>query len=280
MLTATKIRLAQSVYRTISRCRSILGLKGHVQTKRAGIRWNLDLAEGIDFAIYTMGTFERSTVKVLKKLIHSGDTVLDIGANIGSHTLHLATMVGPKGRVIAFEPTDYAYAKLQKNLELNSQLAKVVIAEQLLLCRTTGKPIRKERYSSWPLETTPNVHPLHRGRMMTSNHANVLSLDEYAKQQSLSRVDLIKIDVDGQELPVLQGAEVTLRRFRPLLVAEMAPYIHEEEHSSFEELIQFLKGMGYRYQEYGISRSSELDAKKFRHQIAVGQSLNVILIPS
>ena len=79
----------------------------------------------IDFAIYLGGMFERNTALALRKLVRPSSLVLDIGANIGAHTLRLANLVGSSGRVFAFEPTDFAYSKLQANLDLNPALASV-----------------------------------------------------------------------------------------------------------------------------------------------------------
>ena len=88
--------------------------------KRGGLRWMLDLDEGIDFSIFLLGSFEPDAVRCFEKRIKPGDVVLDICANIGAHTLRLARLVGSSGRVLAFEPTIYAYAKLRSNLELKS----------------------------------------------------------------------------------------------------------------------------------------------------------------
>src|SRR5208283_4389599 len=104
LTTKQKVWLAARAYRCVSLGRSALGKGNGATVSRGGLRWQLDLSEGIDFAIYLLGAFERSTVITLQKLVKPGDMVFDIGANIGAHTLGLARSVGPAGRVYAFEP--------------------------------------------------------------------------------------------------------------------------------------------------------------------------------
>jgi hypothetical protein len=89
--TIQKINLAKVAYYLVVVARRILGRSSqNIEVTRSGIRWYLDLKEGIDFSIYILGGFEPSTLRLYNKLVKSGDVVLDIGANIGSHTLPLA----------------------------------------------------------------------------------------------------------------------------------------------------------------------------------------------
>ena len=121
MKTTHKIALARFAYRTIGFARGLMGLGDHVQVTRDGLRYDLDLSQAIDFTIFLLGRFEASTVAALRRYVKPGATVLDIGANIGSHTLQLARLVGPSGRVLSFEPTDFAFGKLRKNLIASSR---------------------------------------------------------------------------------------------------------------------------------------------------------------
>ncbi len=139
-----------------------------VEVSRAGIRWRLDLTEVIDFAIFLTGKFEHSTVRAYCGIVKPGDVVLDIGANIGSHTLHLARCVGAGGHVIAFEPTAFAFRKLLDNLELNSDLRARITPLQVMLNDTLGTAPQKEIYSSWPLRATSDLHSGHGGAQVNS----------------------------------------------------------------------------------------------------------------
>jgi FkbM family methyltransferase len=279
LATKKKIALASIAYRTLAIGRTLVGKDDSTVVRRGGFRWELDLHEGIDFSIYLLGAFEKSTVATLQKLIQPGDVVMDVGANIGAHTLGMARSTGPTGRVFAIEPTDYAFAKLQRNIALNGDMRAWVQAHQILLAAESEAPRQPEIYASWPLRTDGPVHPKHRGRLATTQHATVATLDAFVGRTGIDRLNLIKIDVDGHEYPVLKGATKSLARFRPLLVMEMSPYVHAEENYSFEELIAVMKDSGYSLQDGDTWESVPLDAADLRQLIPDGCSINVIARP-
>ena len=279
LTTKRKIALATIAYRILAAGRAIVGKNDRTVVHRGGFRWELDLREGIDFAIYLLGAFENSTVAALRHLVQPGNVVLDIGANIGAHTLGLAKSAGPTGSVFAIEPTDFAFTKLRRNIALNLDLGARIHAHQILLVAETDAPHQSEIYASWPLNTAGHVHPKHRGRLAATQNATVTTLDEFAGGLGLDRLDLIKIDVDGHEYPVLKGGANTLAKFRPTLVMEMSPYIHAEENYSFEELVQLLRNCGYSLQDATAWRPVPLHAQQLRELIPDGSSINVIARP-
>jgi FkbM family methyltransferase len=275
LTTKTKVALARVAYNFISAGRRALGKSDSVIVERHGIRYHLDLHEGLDFSIYLLGAFEPGTRKTLQKLAKSGDIVFDIGANIGAHTLTLAQSVGRSGKVYAFEPADFAVEKLRRSLALNPDLQARTFPQQLLLAAKNADEPQREIYASWPLEST-DVHPKLRGRLVSARHAAVDTLDAFVSREAISRLDLMKIDVDGHELPVLQGAVETLRRFRPLLVMEMSPYIHSEFRHDFGEFVELLKGAGYSLRNANNGEPVPLDAGQLERLIPEGASINVV----
>jgi len=236
----------------------------------------LDLNEGIDFSIYLLGAFERSTVITLEKLVKPGDVVFDLGANIGAHTLGLARSVGSAGKVFAFEPTDFAFEKLKRNLALNPELQARTCARQVLLAAAPAEDAPDEIFASWPLEKDGSVHPKHRGRLVTARNATVDTLDRVVEREGISRVDVIKIDVDGHELTVLQGGVGVLLKFRPILVMELSPYVHAEEHNSFAALVTLLRNAGYSIQHASTWAPLPLQERELEALIPDGASINVI----
>jgi FkbM family methyltransferase len=151
MKTTHKIAGARAIYRVVRAGRAILGRSDRDVVVRGSINYELDLSQGIDFAIYLGNIYERQTKAALRRLVSPGSLVLDIGANIGTHTLHLAELVGPNGRVIAFEPTDFAFRKLGRNLKLNPQLKARVTACHCFLTQHDKDQVPSAIYSSWPL---------------------------------------------------------------------------------------------------------------------------------
>src|SRR5262249_37993601 len=153
---------------------------------------------GIDFSIYLLGGFEPRSIRLYSRLVKPGATVLDIGANVGAHTLPLARLVGPSGRVVAFEPTQYAINKLRANLDLNPTLSARVSICQVLLVAGEHALVPKQLYSSWPLfESQDPLHPQHGGRLMDTVGAEAITLDEAMRKWALQQVHFIKLDVDG-----------------------------------------------------------------------------------
>ncbi|MGE0632488.1 MAG: FkbM family methyltransferase [Pseudobdellovibrionaceae bacterium] len=223
-------------------------------TKRHGINWYLDLDEGIDFAIYLLGRFENSTYEAYAKTVKPGAKVIDIGANIGAHTLPLATLVGDSGHVYAFEPTQTAFNKLQKNLSLNPELVKRVSLVQGMVVSSPSFELPDSIYASWPLHHNDQAHKLHLGVACTTTGAVSLTLDQIVQKFSIQQIDLIKLDVDGFELEVLRGATNTLDKMAPPILMELAPYTMEEKGYDAAEAVHILTKYGYEF--YGLDGKS------------------------
>lgn len=279
LTTRTKIALAALAYRAIAAGRAIVGKNDYATVRRGGITWSLDLREGIDFSIFLLGAFERSTASALKKLARPGNTVFDIGANIGAHTLGLARSVGPEGRVFAFEPADFAFEKLKRNLALNPELDSRTSAHQILLAAKLSAELPENIYASWPLLASDAVHPKLRGRLLTTSKARVDTLDQFSESERLTRLDLIKIDVDGHEVPVLMGGKKTLTRFQPTLLMEMSPYVQDEQEHGFDALVSLLRDAAYSLEDASSGKSLPLQAGELRALIPDGAGINVVARP-
>jgi FkbM family methyltransferase len=272
--TKTKIALARVAYHGLMALRRPFGLDHTVDTQRDGVRWRLDLREGIDLAIYLLGRFEPETVQAYRRLIKPGDLVLDIGANIGAHTLHLAK-AAMGGKVVAFEPTAYAYAKLLANIALNPQLAPIIQPEQMMLVENSSTAAPAAIYSSWPLSTpTGTPHPKHLGVPMDTRGVRTSTLDDYLESAGVAPVRFIKLDVDGNESTVLRGAHKMLRRDKPVLLMEMMPYGLTETGSSFEELLALLNAAGYRL--YRLNGSPLPSDSSLAQHIPPAGNINVV----
>ena len=275
--SATKVKMAQSLFRLVALVRTMISKRGTViLVSRRGICFELDLAEGIDFSIFLLGAFEPDTVEALTRLTPVGATVLDIGANIGFHTLHLARAVGPTGRVIAFEPTEYAYRKLVRNLELNPELARRVTAVHAYL--DDGKQLEAPAtfYSSWRLDSAPNQHPKHFGTLESAANAARLVLDSYLAQKGITRVDLVKMDVDGFECRILAGASTLLEVFGPTFVCELCPYALVEHGGSAAEMLAAFRSRGYRFYNEKTFRPLTVDDSLLARLNARNSSINIV----
>ena len=276
--TAQKIYIAKIMSRALLGVRAVAGLPAQASVRRHDIVWQLDLREGIDLSIYVLGCFEPSTVKIYHKLLRPGNVVLDIGANIGAHTLPMAALVGDSGRVLAFEPTAYALSKLQINLALNPPLRARVTAEQFMLVENDQQVLKPAIHSSWPLVASGPIDDRHGGRLMTTDGASAVSLDRVVEQRALTRVDFIKIDVDGNELGVLAGAQRTLQKFQPPIVMELAPHVFGECPADFDRLLQLLWDHGYRLVHLLSRKTLPYNPAEVRRGIPTYGSVNVLAV--
>ncbi|NJL55600.1 FkbM family methyltransferase [bacterium] len=278
MKTVHKIFLARLAYRLVSIVRGLLRRSPVTVVKRHGISWQLDLREGIDFAIYLQGHFEPQTAKALSKFVEPGQTVVDIGANIGAHTLPLAKLVGASGRVIAFEPTQYAYQKLLTNVRLNPELSEQVIAEQIMLGTENIEHYQAEIYSSWTIAGRAKRHPKHLGELKPTEGCAMRTLDSYLTEKGSSEINLIKLDVDGHECRVLLGAIDVLKYHRPIICFELSPYVLLEHNSSVDELMSIFHRSRYLL----LSERGKLlpqTGNKLSELVGDGEGINAFAVP-
>jgi FkbM family methyltransferase len=276
-----KMRVARQLNRVLRLIRRLAGRGMQVRCRRRGVNWDLDLNEAFDLSIYLLGAYEVSTLRAYEKVIRPGDTVFDIGANVGAHTLHFARLVGPAGQVYAFEPTDFAMGKLRSNLRLNPDLAKrVTLQQSFLVAGRTDQPPASIP-SSWPV--APNqvdLHPEHFGKAQPLTKATTITADDYCAQAGIARIDFVKIDVDGYEYPVLRGFRQTLQRLRPRILIELAPFVYEGENGGeFEDYVGFLRDLGYDFTVASTGRPLPDHAAALRRFITPGGALNALLTP-
>lgn len=274
--TKQKLALARAAQKPILGIRYLLGLGTEVEARRSGIDWALDLREGIDFAIYLTGKFEHRTVRAIAALVNPGDTVIDIGANIGAHTLPLARLVGPQGHIFALEPTHFAYEKLCQNVARNPDLSQQTTVEQVMLTGSSEAALEPALYSSWPLAKERQEHVKHGGRAMSTEGAVSTTLDDYVESRKIAAVKLLKIDVDGFEVDVLKGCANLLSHQKPIIVMELAPYTLEERGQSLEALLEILDRASYRLTDEATGKNLSSNPATLRSLVPDGGSVNVI----
>jgi FkbM family methyltransferase len=171
-----------------------------------------------------------------RQVLQPGDVVLDVGANIGSHTLAFADAVGPAGVVHAFEPQRVVFQTLCANVALNSLTH--VVTHQVALGEQPG---------------TVRIPPLDYARL---NNYGGVSLDNSTEGEPVPRIrlddlelaacKLIKVDVEGMEAQVLRGARATIEHLKPLL------YVENDRKDRLEELLDTLEALGYAMYQHSV----------------------------
>jgi FkbM family methyltransferase len=185
-------------------------------------------------ALIHYGEYSELEWMLLERYCRSGDTVVEVGANIGAHTVSLAAAVGARGRVIAIEPQPVIFQRLCANVALNGSLhVETLNCGCGAVAATMGLPRidygAEGNFGGIPLQ------PL--GYPQPAIEIRVVQLDELL--QDASRVDLIKIDVEGMELEVLEGAASSIARHRPVL------YVENGSLDRSRQLIERLWSYGY-----------------------------------
>jgi FkbM family methyltransferase len=175
------------------------------------------------------GEYSEGEVDLFRQVVTAGQVVLDVGANIGAHTLFLARQVGPSGMVMAFEPQRILFQMLCANMAINSIMNTICV-----------------QHAVGAAEGSLVVPPIDYGRAYNfgavrmavsgmGEQVPVVPLDIYR----LQRCDFIKIDVEGMELQVLAGARDLIARLRPTL------YVENEKPEHADELIREIDALGY-----------------------------------
>ncbi len=243
-----------------ARCLSrVQGAGARVVTHEVdGLRIKLDLAYTVDSHLYYSGVFEPTTVAMLRRLVRPGDTVLDVGANIGYLSLILRKCVGDAGRVVSFEPIPQMVERLGANIDLNGFTNIQVVHAGL--SDTAGSAM---------LSLDPALRL--DGRAGEPQRVELITLDGYVGGNSIDRIDLIKIDTDGAEPGVLRGAWRTLERFRPVVVIELG--VGELEAAA--ESIELLRRHGYGFFDESGSRVID-DPLGTVRSLAAGTTTNLV----
>jgi FkbM family methyltransferase len=184
--------------------------------------------------------FEPFTLKMWMQLSEKAKLILDIGANTGVFSL-LAAKCSKEGRVIAFEPVQYNYSVLLKNISINPDVD--VTLEKAAVSNREG--FTKMHVQS---DTVNYINSLEYNRFSASQSNEIevalIQIDSYIKEHSIQTVDLIKIDVEGHEESVLQGALQTINKHSPDIILEI---LNDEMGEKIEGFFAALDGYQYYY---------------------------------
>jgi len=201
------------------------------------------------------GGFEPTERAFVSRFLRAGMTVLDIGAHHGLYTLLASKRVGPSGRVFAFEPSPRERKALQWNVGLNR--CKNVLIEELALGKEEGEG---RLYVVDGHETGCNsLRPPASAGATSPVAVRVSSLDAWLRTHDVKTVDFIKLDVEGGELAVLQGARKILEvRPRPVILAEVQDIRTQPWGYRASDIIRYLSEMDYKW--FSLSNEGALVA--------------------
>jgi FkbM family methyltransferase len=165
--------------------------------------------------------------------VEPGDVVIDVGGCWGDTALYFANLVGPAGKVFTFEFDPENLAILRTNLALNPELASRIEIVEAALWHTSGETLGVVQAGRMSQVVRDDGAP-------PQLFVPTITLDDFAEQASLDRIDFVKMDVEGAELSVFHGATGSLARFRPRLA--VAAYHKHDDLVRIPEAIASIGG--------------------------------------
>ncbi|MDK2460227.1 FkbM family methyltransferase [Aphanizomenon sp. PH219] len=223
---------------------------GEKEIDLCGYKITLDLSDYIQRSVY-LNVFEPYESNLIKNYLKPGMTFIDVGANIGYFTLMGATLVGREGNVIAFEPSPYAYSRLENTVNKNNISQVSLVQAGLSNSKSTMQLyIPDEKWGNH----SPTIIKNDGGQPID---IPVFTLDEYLKINNIMYVDLMKIDVEGFEPNVIQGAREAIesKKIHSILL-EFNKHWLECNGSSVESLYQKLLALGFKPKNKNIDINS------------------------
>ncbi|HEY7299470.1 MAG TPA: FkbM family methyltransferase [Xanthobacteraceae bacterium] len=181
-------------------------------------------------ALDSYGEISRGEAELFGQLLRPSMTAVEIGANIGVHTIALARFVGPQGSVVAFEPQRIVFQMLCANLALNA-LTNVTAYQSAAGRAPDFLMVPRLDYAK-----PGNFGGVSLGSAEQGERVSVVTIDSLA----LPSCELLKIDVEGMERDVIEGAMNTIQKFRPRM------YVENDRAEKSRALINRLLGLDYR----------------------------------
>jgi FkbM family methyltransferase len=205
---------------------------------RVWVNW----ANSREWDLYCRGIFEPHVTAAIRRHTPPGGQAIDIGANVGLHTLTLSRAVGPAGRVLALEPNEPVCRRLAQNLALNAHAANVTVRQ-----------VAASDRAGWVAFYAPADRPItgkaslveHGEPGWAESRVEAASLDDLVEREGWPRVDIVKCDVEGHDLQALMGARRILADHQPVVLVEFEPDLWARAGSDYPALYAYLDGLGY-----------------------------------
>jgi len=205
-----------------------------------GMRMLVDMNSVCQRSLFLRGDYSPNEARILREKLVPGDIFIDVGAHVGYFSILAAWVVGPKGLVMAFEPSPTMREKLVRNTALN-ELQNVRILPDAV-SNVSGKRSLFVHKSKAGLSSLRPMKSKATGRICVTT----VSLDEVLGPEFANRIKLVKLDIEGAELLALQGMKHLLSREQsPDVLCEVTDRFLRELGGSEEELMAYMAGHGY-----------------------------------
>jgi FkbM family methyltransferase len=196
-----------------------------------GTSININPADTIGLAIYQTGLYDLALTEMIFRLVHEGDTTVDVGANIGYVTQLMSKKAGANGKTFCIEPNPFVLDVLTKNIEALSTKDNVTLLKIAMSNFTGTAPI-----------VFPNGYEGNKGLAQIGDADTAGDCMVHVSQLcdlGLSTIDVLKIDAEGHELKILQGAQTMLG------AGKIAHIVYEDFGAYPTPIYEYLKSFGY-----------------------------------
>lgn len=212
---------------------------------RLDIKYKVDLYEHNSWRIFYL-MFLNSTFDFFKQ-INPEDNIIDVGANIGFYTLMSAKRAS-NGKVFSIEPDQDNFSSLIRNIELNQ--FKNIFPSLLALGEKNSKVIL-ESFSS---DDNNGLKRIRNNQNNQEPDIQMMTLDHFVEENKISKIDWIKIDIEGYEHELLKGALKTIAKFKPNFFLEICDQHLKHYNSSANKLVEAFEDMGYKVIHADLNR--------------------------
>lgn len=227
--------------------------------------------------IYFTGYFEPNEFKILNKILEPGMVFLDLGANMGLYSIFASKKVGKSGLIVSIEPSRREFKRLQSNVEIN-QLRNISMIKAAV-SRSEGEADLLVATNDHAGHNTLGNFAFEEIKLKQKERVVVKTIDGIVSKLNLPRVDVIKIDIEGSEFFALEGAKITLKHFKPILILELFNETLKHQECNVDMIFQFLTSLGYLmygFDEYGnLSHLKKVDGSSSQNMFAIHNSSKI-----
>jgi FkbM family methyltransferase len=187
--------------------------------------------------------YEEDNFKFLFDKVKPGDVVLDFGGHIGLFAVIASQATGPTGKVYSFEPSPSTNQLLQKSVAINNADGIIKTFQ-----KAVGGSVGKTTFfvSDGQADNANSLVNYKEDRPFHGIDIEVTTIDAFVKEQQLTKVNFVKIDVEGAEYDALQGGVETFNKFKPTCILAIHPEPIKAKGDSLEAIFDFVQSLHYK----------------------------------
>ena len=236
-----------------------------------GLTIQIHLGNDLSRPVFIGGCIDPNEFAFLESVLKDGMVFVDAGANEGLYSLFASRCVGPSGRVFSFEPSQREFYRLGCNIQLNG--LDNVHAVQAGLAEVPGEIRLNVADSSHAGQNTLGKF-IYQVPLLRTERVSAQTLDGFAAESGLTRLDILKLDVEGAERRVLEGSRKVLSELRPMILFEASDSALKKQGSSLPDVLDFLRSQNYRFYAFDEHTGAPIAAN------GAALSDNIIAIPA